>query len=159
MISETFFRVIARLREKRWTVSLMESCTGGCLADLLTDIPGASEVFPGGLVTYGNEAKVRCGVPRETLETYGVYSAETAAAMARAAMDAFGTDVSVGVTGSLNRADPANADSVPGEVWCAIRVGETTRTLFWDDIAAETRRECKMCIALRTAEELLDRLG
>ena len=113
--------VSALLRENK-SVSATESCTGGLIASLLTDVEGASEVFPGGFVTYSNAAKRTVGTDAEVISAEGVYSAACAEAMARAAMRAFGTDFAVGVTGTLGRIDPANADSLPGEVFfCILR--------------------------------------
>ena len=113
--------VSALLRENK-SVSATESCTGGLIASLLTDVKGASEVFPGGFVTYSNAAKRTVGTDAEVISAEGVYSAACAEAMARAAMRAFGTDFAVGVTGTLGRIDPANTDSLPGEVFfCILR--------------------------------------
>ena len=102
------------------TITTMESCTSGQIASLITDTEGASAVFKGAFVTYSNEAKIAQGVPRETIEKYGVYSAETASAMAEACRDAMHADIGIGVTGSFGNVDPNNADSTPGEVYFAI---------------------------------------
>ncbi|MBF6589684.1 MAG: CinA family protein, partial [Ktedonobacterales bacterium] len=75
------------------------SCTGGLLASLLTDVPGSSAAFRGGLVSYATELKAQWGVPRDVLETYGVISGETARAMAEAARARLGADVGIGITG------------------------------------------------------------
>ena len=113
--------VHALLREKK-TISVMESCTGGLVASLLTDISGASEVFPCGLATYSNAAKELAGVDAKLIEKEGVYSAACAEAMARAVQKMYGTDYAIGVTGTLGRVDPANKDSTPGEVFfCILR--------------------------------------
>ena len=119
------------LIEKGLTISTMESCTAGLVASLITDTEGASAVMKGAFVTYCNAAKVMQGVPAEIIETYGVYSAETAAAMARACRSAYGADIGIGVTGTLGRVDPANADSVSGEVFFAVEHpgGTVTRAL------------------------------
>ena len=104
----------------------MESCTSGLIASLITDTEGSSAVLKGAFVTYSNEAKVLQGVPSQVIETYGVYSAQTAAAMAEACRTAYAADIGVGVTGSFGNVDPNNADSVPGEVYFAIaKEGET----------------------------------
>ena len=87
------------LIERGLTLATMESCTGGLLANLLTDIPGSSDSFQGGLVAYATDLKIRWGVPRETVERYGVYSVETARAMAEAVRMQLGTNVGVGITG------------------------------------------------------------
>ena len=120
--------VQALLREKK-TIAVMESCTGGLLSSLLTDISGASEVFPCGLAAYSNAAKVTAGVDAGLIETEGVYSAACAEAMAHAVQKTYKTDYAVGVTGTLGRVDPANRDSTPGEVFfCILRVDEAAQT-------------------------------
>ena len=88
------------LRKQQKTVSLAESCTGGLIATRLTEVPGSSEYFLEGAVTYSNDAKIRVlGVPRETIEKYGAVSSETAEAMAKGIKAASGSDVAVSVTG------------------------------------------------------------
>ena len=108
------------LIDRKLTVTVMESCTGGQISSLITDTEGSSEVFRGSCVTYSNEAKVLDGVPARTIEEYGVYSPQTALAMAAACRGKFCADIGVGITGSFGNTDPANADSVPGEVYFAI---------------------------------------
>ena len=143
------------LIEKGLKISTMESCTSGCIASLITDTEGASAVMKGSLVTYSNEAKEICGVPAKIIDTYGVYSKETAGAMALTVRNFFNTDIAVCVTGSLGRVDPSNADSVPGEVFFAIDYKEEIRLFFLNDIFGKNRRICKLMIAERVAEELL----
>ena len=109
-----------RLIAEGITITTMESCTSGQIASLITDTEGASAVLKGAFVTYSNEAKIAQGVPRETIEKYGVYSAETAAAMAKACRDVMHADIGIGVTGSFGNVDPNNEDSLPGEVYFAI---------------------------------------
>ena len=109
----------------------------------------------GALVTYSNEAKEICGVSADIIGTYGVYSPQTAQAMAETVRDYFDTDISVGVTGSLGRVDPSNADSVPGQVYFAIDYRKEIRLFFLDDVFGKNRRECKFIIAERVASELL----
>ena len=74
---------------------------------------GASAIFKGGFVTYSNEAKIRQGVPAEVIGTFGVYSPQTAEAMAEACRMAYQAQIGVGVTGTTGNMDPSNADSVP----------------------------------------------
>lgn len=82
------------------TLATAESCTGGLVAARLTDVPGASDVFLGGIVSYADEAKrTRLGVPAETLARHGAVSAETAAVMAEGARRELGADAAVAVTG------------------------------------------------------------
>ena len=92
--------VLALARKQGLTVGAAESCTGGLVAARLTSVPGASEVFRGGLVAYENDVKVaQLAVPDETLAAHGAVSAETATAMAQGARGSLGADVAVAVTG------------------------------------------------------------
>ena len=77
----------------------MESCTGGNLANILTDAPGASAYFRASYVTYTNEMKIAMGVPADIIEKYGAVSGECAIAMADAARERSGATVGVGITG------------------------------------------------------------
>jgi len=88
------------LRTAGKTLALAESCTGGLVAERLTDVPGSSAYFIEGAVTYSNEAKIRTlNVPPEVIEQYGAVSAETAEAMARGIRERAGTDYGISVTG------------------------------------------------------------
>ncbi len=118
---ETITRV---LMEKRLTAATMESCTGGLLASLLTDTEGASAVIRGGLVTYCNEEKLRGGVAPEIISRYGVYSEQTAEAMAKACQAAFGCDVAIAITGTFGNPDPNNPDSREDQIHFALLRGE-----------------------------------
>jgi competence/damage-inducible protein CinA-like protein len=92
--------VLEACRARALTLATAESCTGGLVAARLTSIPGASEVFLGGLVAYADEVKAaELGVPNAVLERHGAVSAEAAAAMARGARERLGVDVAVAVTG------------------------------------------------------------
>jgi nicotinamide-nucleotide amidase len=92
--------VVALLRERSLMIATAESCTGGLVAGRLTDVPGASAVFLGGIVAYSNDVKAaELDVPQETLREHGAVSAETAEAMARGARARLGADVAVSVTG------------------------------------------------------------
>lgn len=110
--------VIDALREQAMTLATAESMTGGLLGSWLTRVPGASDVYRGGAVTYTTEAKVAVlGVPSETIERYGVVSEETATAMAAGARKVFDADVGLAITGS---AGPTAAGSAVGEVCLAV---------------------------------------
>ena len=117
------------LIEEHLTITTMESATAGQIASLITDTEGSSAVMKGAFITYSNEAKIQQGVPREIIETYSVYSHETAAAMARACLKAYGADIGIGVTGTMGNVDPANAEaSVPGEVYFAIALRDSAQS-------------------------------
>lgn len=136
------------------TITFMESCTAGQLASLVTDTEGSSAVMKGTFVTYSNEAKVMAGVPAEIIGTHGVYSAETAAAMAETCRAAFGADTGVGVTGSFGNADPNNADSVPGEVFFAVARESGTRCFHCMIPAQPSRLAYKLYMADVIADAL-----
>ncbi|HEX7569021.1 MAG TPA: nicotinamide-nucleotide amidohydrolase family protein, partial [Verrucomicrobiae bacterium] len=92
--------VIGLLRAKKKTLALAESCTGGGLAQRVTDVPGASEVFLGGVVSYANSAKEKfLGVRAKTLATHGAVSEPVAREMALGAREKFGADFAIAVTG------------------------------------------------------------
>lgn len=78
-------KVLKKLHEQRASLATMESLTGGLLAALITQVPGASQSFLGGMVSYSMGAKARFGVPTDTLSAHGAVSVETASAMAEAA--------------------------------------------------------------------------
>lgn len=93
-------RFVQLLTEKKLTVSTAESCTGGLLSALLTDVPGASEILHECIVTYSNDVKMReLGVKAETLEQYGAVSHDTAEQMAAGICAHTGADVGIGITG------------------------------------------------------------
>lgn len=76
-----------RLRARNWMLATAESCTGGWVGQLLTSLPGSSQWYERGFITYANAAKTEMlGVPEATLDTYGAVSEETAAAMAAGAL-------------------------------------------------------------------------
>ena len=109
----------ALLLRRKQTLALAESCTGGWVGKALTDLPGSSAWFTAGFVTYSNKAKQRLlGVRAPTLRTYGAVSAETAAEMARGALERAGADWSVAVTGVAGPGG-GSAEKPAGLVWFA----------------------------------------
>ena len=143
-----------RLIERGVTITTMESCTGGQIASLITDTSGSSGIIKGAFVTYSNEAKVMQGVPAEVIDTCGVYSAETAVAMAEACRAAYGADIGVGVTGSFGNVDPNNADSVPGEVYFAIAKAGGTAAYHCTVPVQPSRLLYKLYVADVVADQL-----
>ncbi len=87
------------LVERGLTLATMESLTGGLLGDTITNVPGSSRYYRGGIVAYQTEMKIKYGVSRETIERHGAVSEETAIEMAQAARRELGADVGIGVTG------------------------------------------------------------
>ena len=93
-------QVVEANRKAGKRITVAESCTGGLVSAALTEIPGASDVFFGGFVTYSNEAKSkRLGVGEDVIATFGAVSIATAWAMARGALDNSGADLAVAITG------------------------------------------------------------
>jgi nicotinamide-nucleotide amidase len=87
-------------RNKQLTLATAESCTGGLLAAILTEVPGSSDVFERGFVTYSNDAKkAMLGVPAAALQTFGAVSRETAQAMAEGALAHSPADLALAITG------------------------------------------------------------
>jgi PncC family amidohydrolase len=111
-----------QMHERRATLAVMESCTGGLLASTLTDVPGSSCYFLGGYVTYATQQKVDLGVSAELLQDYGVVSPEVAKAMAEAARSRAGADYGIGITGV---AGPDPEEGIPpGTVHVAVATPE-----------------------------------
>jgi len=112
--------VLRLLAERRQTLALAESCTGGCLADRLTNVPGASAVFLGGVVAYSNAAKQKfLGVQAETLRRHGAVSQAVASEMAEGARRKFGADFALAITGIAGPAGGTRRNPV-GTVFLAL---------------------------------------
>ncbi len=92
--------LVAALRRRRLTLSCAESCSGGKIADIVTSIPGSSEIFRAGIVSYGDESKRRLlGVTREVLERHGAVSRQVVRGMLAGALDATGASCAVATSG------------------------------------------------------------
>ncbi len=103
--------LIEFLNDHHWTIGSVESITGGLFAKTLTDVPGASKVFKGSLVTYSNETKMRLlSIPQETLTKYGAVSNEIGSLMAMNGKKALNVDICVSFTGN---AGPETMDQLP----------------------------------------------
>ncbi len=120
---DTFESVVGEtLAQRGLTLAAMESCTGGLLSDTITNVPGSSRYFRGGIVSYATEVKEMMGVDPTIISEHGVVSAETAAAMAAAVRRQLRADIGIGVTGV---AGPDPQDGVPvGQVYIALDGGE-----------------------------------
>ena len=126
---ETLEGVVGNLlSEKGLTLATMESCTGGMLANTITDVPGSSNYFKGGLVAYTNESKISYGVDAALIAQYGAISAEVAGDMAEVARLRLGADIGVGITGV---AGPSEVEGKPvGIAHIAIDDGREKRLIF-----------------------------
>ena len=119
-MEEKLNKIIAKLSDSNKTISTMESCTGGALASLITDISGASAVFKYGAVTYSNEYKIKMGVSSEVIDKYSVYSMETAREMAMSISKFTSSDYGIGITGKLGEVDPNNLSGENNRVFICI---------------------------------------
>ncbi len=120
--------LLASARAAELRIATAESCTGGLIAALLTEVPGSSDVFDRGFVTYSNEAKSESlDVPPELIEQHGAVSREVARAMAEGAIAHSGADISVAVSG-IAGPDGGSDQKPVGLVHIAVhRKGRLTR--------------------------------
>ncbi len=117
----------ALLLDRRLHIASMESCTGGLLACSLTDVPGSSAYFVGGVIAYSNEMKIAWGVPAELIATYGAVSREVAGAMAKAVRERMGVEIGVSTTGV---AGPDEIEEISvGTVFIGLDNGKTQRVI------------------------------
>jgi len=122
------------LRARGLKLATAESCTGGLVADRITNVPGSSEYFRGGIVAYAYEAKVAVlKVSWDTLRAYGAVSKETVIEMARGARVALGADIAISVSGI---AGPGGGmpDKPVGTTWIGLSTteGDWARKYIWD---------------------------
>ncbi len=112
-------KLVLKLIEKNIAVSAAESCTGGLLSSAFVDIPGSSDIFLEGVVTYSNEAKVRLGVNADTLKEYGAVSEQVALQMANSVKLRAGADIGLSTTGIAGPGG-GSAEKPVGLVYAAI---------------------------------------
>lgn len=152
-------QVLAAARVKGIRIATAESCTGGLVAGALTDIPGSSDVFERGFVTYSNEAKTDLlGVPAHLIRTCGAVSEEVARAMALGALGASSAALALSVTGV---AGPGQSEAKPeGMVWFgAAFLGQdtTTQLLNFGAIGRHKVRESSVRASLEQALVLIEK--
>ncbi len=122
--------VLTLLRQRTLTLATAESCTGGLIGAMLTDIPGSSDTYRGGWVTYANDLKAsQLGVPTATLEVYGAVSQAVVRAMAAGARQRGGADVAVAVTGVAGPTG-GTPDKPVGTVWVGLADAATTHAVL-----------------------------
>ena len=148
--------VLARLEELGVTLATAESITGGLIGHVLTETPGSSRVYLGGVVSYGNRLKERIGVPTQTLAEFGAVSEQTALAMANGIREWAGTDVGVAVTGI---AGPGGATETKPVGLTYIAVADLSGTVCERHEWTADRSANKVSTAEAALQLVLTRLG
>ena len=112
--------IVERLEELNKTISTMESCTGGGVANAITNVEGASAVLKFSAVTYCNEYKIKMGVDKDIIDKYTVYSMETADEMSKNISNFANSNYGVGITGQINMVDPNNKTGEDDKIYISI---------------------------------------
>lgn len=149
--------LVELLTNNNKTISTMESCTGGGVANAITNIEGASEVLKFSAVTYSNEYKIKMGVNPDIIEKYSVYSIETANEMSEKISMFTNSDYGIGITGKLNRADKNNQIGLDNIVY--ISIYDSLNTKFYNEsikVSMKNRKENKELIIKYIANMMID---
>ncbi len=150
-------RVGKALKERKLTLSVAESCTGGLMASCITDIPGSSQYFRGGVIAYQNDVKENIlGVPHEIIAEHGVISEETVRAMATGCKRLFASDIAVAITG-LAGPGGGSTETPVGVVYIAIAdgTGVAARRFQWSGDRIQNKRSA-VHAAITLIREVLD---
>ena len=131
-------RIIEKLKKNNKTISTMESCTGGGVANAITNIEGASDVIKFGAVTYSNEYKIKMGVSKDVIDKYSVYSAQTANEMSYNIAKFANSNYGVGITGKLNKVDKNNSFGENNVVFISIYDKDNNK--YYQSIVKATKK-------------------
>jgi PncC family amidohydrolase len=148
------------LIQRGWTIGVGESCTGGLLGHIITNIPGSSVYFKGGVIAYANDVKRDLlGVAPETLETYGAVSEQSAVEMAIGARTNTGADVGVSITGIAGPDGGTEAKPV-GLTWIGVSTVAEDRAerYIWEG-DRDTIKERSAHAALELVNQILEEAG
>jgi PncC family amidohydrolase len=138
------------LRERGWTLSIAESCTGGLICDRITNVPGSSDYFEGGMVNYSNESKSKhLGIPLDNIKKYGAVSSQVARKMAQGVRKTFNTTFGLSTTGVAGPTGGTKRSPI-GRVFIGVANGR--RTWVKKEEFKGNRREIKR----KTAEISLE---
>jgi len=149
---ESLSEVIGHLMlEKGLTLAISESCTGGLIQDHLTDVPGSSDYYLGGVVAYSNDIKINfLGVKSESIERYGAVSSEIAEEMAKGIRKNMGSDIGLSITGIAGPGGGSKEKPV-GLVYIGysdIKTSTSTKFLFGDDRIINKKRSAGMALGM-----------
>ncbi len=142
------------MRERGWTLSIAESCSGGLICDRITDVSGSSDYFMGGMVNYSNESKAKhLEIPLDDIRKHGAVSPQIAKKMAQGVRKAFHTTWGLSITGIAGPGGGSKKKPV-GLVFIALSNGR--RTFVKQEKLKGSRREIKKESALRSLKYLYD---
>ncbi len=148
-------QIVEKLKNNEYTISFMESCTGGYLANEITDISGASNVLKVSLVTYSTEYKEQFGVDKNIINKYTVYSSETAKEMSRNVSNIAKSNIGVGVTGELG-----NTDKSENKVYYSIYNSDTNKYITKEIVIEQNKRnKMKDKVAEEVFNDILEELN
>jgi len=156
-MEEKLRKIVKILTEKNKTISTMESCTGGGVANSITNIEGASEVLKFSAVTYSNEYKIKMGVNCDIIDKYSVYSIETAIEMSKNISMFSNSNYGVGITGKLNRVDINNLHGSDNTVYISIYDRDLDKYYNYSiDVNKQSRKENKDIAINSIIDKLLE---
>ena len=150
-----FKNLVKELTKLNKTISTMESCTGGSLANEITNIEGASTVLKFSAVTYSNEYKIKMGVDENIINKYSVYSIETAVEMSKNISEFSNSNYGVGITGKLNIQDNKNPEGKNNEVF--ISIYDKDKNKYFNDsikVSKNSRKDNKKIVIDKALEML-----
>ncbi|MDO4396991.1 MAG: CinA family protein [Oscillospiraceae bacterium] len=156
--NELFFaakEAVKTLENHKKTLALAESCTGGLVSKLITDVSGASAVYEGGVCSYSNSVKMKIlGVKEETLRTFGAVSENTAREMSQGVRKALGADIGVGITGIAGPLSDGTNKPV-GLIYISVCSEKFEKTVELKNNFTENVREQNRLSAAKTALDLI----
>ena len=156
--NELFFaakEAVKTLENHKKTLALAESCTGGLVTKLITDVSGASAVYEGGVCSYSNSVKMKIlGVKEETLRTFGAVSENTAREMSQGVRKALGADIGVGITGIAGPLSDGTNKPV-GLIYISVCSEKSEKTVELKNNFTENVREQNRLSAAKTALDLI----
>lgn len=151
--------IVEILNNNNKTVSTMESCTGGMVANTITNVEGASLVFRFGAVTYSNEYKIKMGVDKSVIDNYSVYSMETAKEMSKKISDFTNSNYGIGITGKLGVIDKNNMYGLDNMVYISIYDKDNDNYINQTvSIESKNREEAKKQVVTIVGYKLLNEL-
>ena len=150
--------IVELLSKKNKTISAMESCTGGAIANEITNIKGASKVLKFSAITYSNEFKIKMGVDKSIIDKYTVYSIQTADEMSKSITNFTNCNYGVGITGQLNEKDSSNITNENNKIY--ISVYDKDQNKFYNEIvyAIDISRQDNKKIIVQKIEEMLNHI-